>query len=414
MKTRDPPEKEVSGKQADVSKDKLSSQPYITHIPENLNMSHHFSSLLLSCDPVATVLEVTSLSTLSVVSWLYRVQVQGSMSLLELAIGMWVLGVVRRLYNNYLEAVYCTFPLYRTQPIKEHMLRGERDLVGRDREQLAAIVTQDRLTFISQFSLDLFVYFSLPGFYPAHTITTTSALRRVIQLVLNHYVMSFGMYWTHRALHKNLWLWRNIHSVHHWSKHPLSRTTYQDHWLDNFGNAIVGHIFAQILVPLDAQMFWVSRVLRVCESLEKHSGVSGYFNLVHSVQRWLPFAQMPHHHDWHHEGHKGCNYTFSSLGGLWDCVFGTRKTGRAARGVQTVWDEMEQGRYSFDTKYFDGIYTCFIPLFALSGVVVNSLQCSLEGRTKVRRRRIKGAGCRKHQHFGKSQISNTQEEVSVP
>ena len=30
-------------------------------------------------------------------------------------------------------------------------------------------------------------------------------------------------------------------------------------------------------------------------------------------------AQMPHHHDWHHEGHKGCNYTFTSLGGLWDC-----------------------------------------------------------------------------------------------
>ena len=28
---------------------------------------------------------------------------------------------------------------------------------------------------------------------------------------------------------------------------------------------------------------------------------------------------MPHHHDWHHEGHKGCNYTFTSLGGLWDC-----------------------------------------------------------------------------------------------
>ena len=30
-------------------------------------------------------------------------------------------------------------------------------------------------------------------------------------------------------------------------------------------------------------------------------------------------VQMPHHHDWHHEGHKGCNYTFTSLGGLWDC-----------------------------------------------------------------------------------------------
>ena len=52
-------------------------------------------------------------------------------------------------------------------------------------------------------------------------------------------------------------------------------------------------------------------------------------NLAHQLQRFLPFAQMPHHHDWHHEGHKGCNYTFTSIGGLWDCIFGTRKVGRA-------------------------------------------------------------------------------------
>merc|ERR1719400_2561957 len=79
--------------------------------------------------------------------------------------------------------------------------------------------------------------------------------------------MSFGMYWMHRALHVNPWLWRNIHSIHHWAKHPLSRTTYQDHWFDNFGNAIVGHFFAQVLIPLDHDMFWFSRVLRICELL---------------------------------------------------------------------------------------------------------------------------------------------------
>merc|ERR1711981_847312 len=72
-----------------------------------------------------------------------------------------------------------------------------------------------------------------------------------------------------------------------------------------------------------------TRIIRVCESLEKHSGVSCWFNIAHSLQRYFPFARMPHHHDWHHEGHKGCNYTFSSIGGLWDCLFGTRRVGRA-------------------------------------------------------------------------------------
>ena len=81
--------------------------------------------------------------------------------------------------------------------------------------------------------------------------------------------------------------------------------------------------------PLDLPCFFFSRFFRMAESLEKHSGISCYLNLAHQTQQWLPFAQMPHHHDYHHEGHKSCNYTFSSLGGVWDCVFGTRKAGRA-------------------------------------------------------------------------------------
>ena len=55
-----------------------------------------------------------------------------------------------------------------------------------------------------------------------------------------------GMYWMHRALHANPMLWRRIHSFHHFAKHPLSRNTYEDHWLDNLANAVVGHGIAQV------------------------------------------------------------------------------------------------------------------------------------------------------------------------
>ena len=108
-------------------------------------------------------------------------------------------------------------------------------------------------------------------------------------------------------------------------------TRTQDHWLDNLLNTLVGHVAAQLIVPLDNTMFWASRLIRIAESLEKHSGVSCHWNLAHTMQSWLPYAQMPHHHDWHHEGHKSCNFTFASVGGVRDCVFGTRKMGRADR-----------------------------------------------------------------------------------
>jgi len=201
--------------------------------------------------------------------------------------------------------------------------------MGRDLKQLETMVVHDRLTLITSLSLEFFLYFALPGFFPAPGAPTELWYIRILRFFGNHYLMSFGMYWSHRALHVVPFLWDSIHSYHHWARHPLSRNTYQDHFMDNFANQIIGQTFAQILCPLDYSVFWFSRFIRVAESLEKHSGISCGLNLAHSMQKWLPGAQMPHHHDWHHEGHKGCNYTFSPMGGFWDCVFGTRKNGRA-------------------------------------------------------------------------------------
>jgi len=251
---------------------------------------------------------------------------------------------VARLYNAYLEACFFSFPQYRIQPVKEHALaKAGKDLCGRDKLQLATMVWHDRATLVSQFGLNVLLYYLLPGYYPAalpddsQDDMLTLWFGRAGRLIINHYVMSFGMYWMHRSYHVVPWLWKHIHSLHHWAKHPLSRNTYQDHWADNFGNAIVGHCFAQILVPLDNVTFWFSHIFRIFESLEKHSGISCNLNLAHALQSALPFAQMPHHHDWHHEGHKSCNFTFCSLGGLWDCIFGTRKAGgRAAFCLQAT------------------------------------------------------------------------------
>lgn len=302
----------------------------------NLKMKDHFSSLLFGGSIANTVLEFVLLAAPFVAMGVYGIDsellnVKGSMPFMEVAIFFLVCSIVRRFYNAYLEAVYFSFPKLRTQPPKEHLLKQKKDLMGRDKEQLELLDGHDKWTMVSQFLFNFGLYFVLPGFYPSATEASAdpqSFQERFLRLLLNHYVMSFGMYWGHRSLHVVPYLWENIHSIHHWAKHPLSRNTYEDHWFDNFLNAIIGHCFAQILVPLDKYTFWFSRIFRIFESLEKHSGVSCGFNLAYSAQQWLPFAQMPHHHDWHHEGFKGSNYTFSSIGGLWDCVFNTRKGGR--------------------------------------------------------------------------------------
>jgi len=310
-------------------------------------MMSHFSSLLLSGDWLSTSMELLLLGGLAAAAYCLpseQVNVKKSMPLRHLALFFVAASLFRRVYNSYLEACYFAFPQHRTQPVREHQLKIIKDLCGRDLKQLQILVVHDRLTLVTSFALDVATYYAIPGFYPipvTSAVTGVSIFERVVRLALNHYIMSFGMYWMHRACHMVPFMWNHIHAIHHFSHHPLSRTTYQDHWFDNFANQIIGHGFAQILLPLDHTTFFISRFFRIMESLEKHSGISCYLNLAHQTQRWLPFAQMPHHHDWHHEGHKSCNFTFSALGGVWDNVFGTRKAGRARMidQTQTVWPD---------------------------------------------------------------------------
>lgn len=190
----------------------------------------HFSSLLFGGSAADTLCEITLLlAPFAAVLTLgaSAADVASSMPLSELATFFCVASVVRRVYNAYLEAVWFGCPEYRTQPPKEHQLKsGRKDLCGRELAQLQVLGWHNKMTMLTQFALSFGTYYALPGFYPAAISTGEEAQpmpERCLRLILNHYVMALGMYWGHRALHSNKWLWTHIHSIHHWAKHPLSR-----------------------------------------------------------------------------------------------------------------------------------------------------------------------------------------------
>jgi sterol desaturase/sphingolipid hydroxylase (fatty acid hydroxylase superfamily) len=74
---------------------------YVFYIPEG-KWQTHFSSLLFSADVSATVMEVSLVGTLILVAAMFpdHVQTVNSMPLLELAVFMVFLSVLRRLYNS--------------------------------------------------------------------------------------------------------------------------------------------------------------------------------------------------------------------------------------------------------------------------------------------------------------------------
>lgn len=269
------------------------------------------------------------------------------------------ISIFTKLYTFYLEFCYFHFPKYRTQKNNKNIVK-EKDINGRTKQENLLIQKHNLYTFFSQLLFNISIYYLIPGYYPFYDKPYKSIIlqyysnknllfiEKFIKLLLNHYIMSYGMYWLHRAFHQNKFLWNKIHKLHHFASTPLSRNTYEDHWLDNLGASIVGHFFAQIICPLDYHFFIFSHYFRIMESLEKHSGINCFLNIAHFLQSWLPYVQMPYHHDLHHQRFKRCNYTFSSIGGIWDVIFETRKT------KKTILQQQK--------SFFDDEYLVFLPL----------------------------------------------------
>ncbi|KAJ8602411.1 hypothetical protein CTAYLR_001200 [Chrysophaeum taylorii] len=322
--------------------------------------------------------------------WVVVVAARGA---LDVPGATWTLGdvallgtlssLVRRAYTAHLEACYYKYPQLRTQPPKKAVGETPRDVTGRTDLELATIDFHDRFTMLSKlFACDLLFYLTIGRIlYPVFA-TSHNPVYWLARVVGHHYVLSFGMYWAHRNLHVNPFLWRHIHSLHHYAKTPLARATYEDHWLDNYANAIVSEVATQIILPLPKPLLFASRLFRVCESLEKHSGMSGPINVAHTAQFWLPFAQMPHHHDWHHEGHKGSNYTFASIGGLWDFLFGTRHPGRSAKNAARAATYRDANQNAAEggkklksryTAFLDNPVVCAVPPLLFFAVAVQKV-----------------------------------------
>eukprot|EP00306_Pavlova_sp_CCMP459_P006340 CAMPEP_0185160758 /NCGR_PEP_ID=MMETSP1139-20130426/3896_1 /TAXON_ID=298111 /ORGANISM="Pavlova sp., Strain CCMP459" /LENGTH=522 /DNA_ID=CAMNT_0027725977 /DNA_START=96 /DNA_END=1664 /DNA_ORIENTATION=+ len=289
----------------------------------------HFSNLLFGGNVWNTALEWgLRIGLVAAGTWFPQLNVTGSQTLTEMGLWLMAQSVFIRGYNAFLEWVFFNYPEYRTQPTKAHALNTKTDLVGREIRLLEAQKWNDRGTMCLDIAWNLLMYYTIPGYYPGRQVQHSLATR-ALRLVLHQYAMSYAMYWVHRAGHVSEFEWKYLHGVHHHPTTPLSRVTYQSHPIDNWQAGMVGQSCAQVLVPLDHATFYVHIFLRIMESLEKHSGISCAANLAHSAQRVFPFSQMPHHHDWHHEGHKSCNFSFSAIGGFWDWLFGTRMEGRA-------------------------------------------------------------------------------------
>ena len=190
--------------------------------------------------------------------------------------------IVRSNYNAYLEWAF-KYPERRIQ--KDSHPSQYRDETQRTEDELALIEWHDRLDRVVPFCLLVGCYV-----YGGRCSTLRCSITRTTRTSTCSYA--------HRAP-LLLFVWHVLGApltreqiplaprplVAPFCEDALARTTYMDHWADNFFNAFICEVCAPIIVPLPFPVLVASRLFRICESLEKHSGLAGGFNIVHTAQR---------------------------------------------------------------------------------------------------------------------------------
>ena len=129
-------------------------------------------------------------------------------------------------------------------------------------------------------------------------------------------VGDFCLYWTHRALHANAYLWR-FHSVHHAIEELDWVAAYHNHPIDELmlNGAALGSVYALGFSPAAIAVYvaifgWVSIAVHANTRIR-----IGWF-------RWL--FSSPEFHHWHHSNEREArDHNFASVLSLWDVTFGT-------------------------------------------------------------------------------------------
>jgi len=128
-------------------------------------------------------------------------------------------------------------------------------------------------------------------------------------------------YWLHRLLHHPL-IYKHVHKKHHEFKVTVGIASEYAHPVEGIVSNVLPFIAGPFLVAycygLHVLAFWLWLFIRVCETVEAHSGYAFPF----SPFSFLPFQGGPERHDYHHLYNVG---SYGSFFNYWDWVMGTDK-----------------------------------------------------------------------------------------
>lgn len=124
----------------------------------------------------------------------------------------------------------------------------------------------------------------------------------VLQIIFFTFLDDFIYYWSHRTMHENKWLLKNVHSVHHRIRNTCAINGNYFHWVEFVVTASIA-LIPPMLLGAHLYVLWGWIIFRQLEAADGHCGYDIPWNPAH----WLPVYEGPVYHDFHHKRFQG-NY----------------------------------------------------------------------------------------------------------
>ncbi|KAL4063190.1 fatty acid hydroxylase superfamily-domain-containing protein [Scleroderma yunnanense] len=153
----------------------------------------------------------------------------------------------------------------------------------------------------------------------------------VSRLIVALLIFDAWMYFGHRMMHLNKFLYKHIHSIHHRLYVPYAYGSVYNHPVEGFLLDVMGSFVASFvarLTPRESVLFFTFSILK---GVHQHSG----YQFIYDPIRWFSNNDAEYH-DIHHQA-IGMKYNFAQPFFVhWDVIMGTRLTKKDIKRKQKV------------------------------------------------------------------------------
>jgi 4-alpha-methyl-delta7-sterol-4alpha-methyl oxidase len=139
----------------------------------------------------------------------------------------------------------------------------------------------------------------------------------IFQVLFVFFVDDLWFYFVHRYMHKNKYILKRIHSIHHRATTPFPLEYLYTHpleWMVTILGAFAAYSIILIFMPLNIYAFWTFGLFRNLHEIHIHS------NLKIPILKDIPLISPVEEHDVHHSKLNG---NYSSTFKIWDRIMGT-------------------------------------------------------------------------------------------